>query len=140
VRFTANLLPRMLAGMLALGGLFWGLLLSPWLFRPEASLLAWLVFGPGYLVTLGYVIRATCTPPLAARRLIWVCSLLIQGGWLLSIAWAEIGQLALGRSVHEPSLASAWWLFATVVSFVGFFAEKQIFAEPVPVERTRDRS
>ena len=116
----------MLAGLLTLGGLFWGLLLSPWLFRPEASPLAWLVFGPGYLITVGYVIRAVSTPPLAARRLIWVCSLLVQGAWLLYLVWAETEQLALGRSIHEPNIMSVWWLFATVASCVGLFAERQV--------------
>jgi hypothetical protein len=120
----------MLAGLLALGGLFWGLLLSPWLFRSGASPLAWLVFGPGYLVTLGYAVRAVSTPPLAARRLIWVCSLLVQGAWLSYLGWRVTEQLALGRSVKEPGIMAAWWVFATVASCVGLFTEQQISAGP----------
>ncbi len=74
--------PRVLAVLLALGGCFWGLLLSPWVFRPGVSLSALASVGPGYLVTAAYIVRSLCTPPLLARRVIWVASLLTQGAWL----------------------------------------------------------
>ena len=115
--------PRLLAGLLAIGGSFWGLILSPWLFRPEASPLAWAVFGPGYLITIGYIIRTISMPPLGVRYLIWVSSLLVQGAWLLWLIWAVIVQLADDHSVNEPSMMAAWWFFATVASAVALSTE-----------------
>jgi hypothetical protein len=117
--------------LLALGGTFWGVLLAPWLFQPGVSPVAWVVFGPGYLVTIGYVIRAIGTPPRGARYLIWVSSLLIQGAWLLWLIWDVTERVAEGRSVNEPSLMAAWWLFATVSSVVGLLTERPTMAEQV---------
>ena len=116
--------PRILAGVLALGGSCWGILLSPWLFQRDASPLAWVVFGPGYVVTVGYIIRTFSTPPLGVRRLIWIASLLVQGAWLLWIIWGISERLAAGNTVNEPILVVGWWLFATGASVAGLVTEK----------------
>ena len=116
---------RSLAILLALGGCLWGLLLSPWLFQRDVSPLAIAVFGPGYLVTLGYIVRSISTPPPGARLLIWVSSLLVQGGWLLFLIWGVIEKLVAGGSVARDiaNPATAWLVFATVASLVGLLAD-----------------
>jgi hypothetical protein len=114
---------RLLAVLLALGGCFWGLLLSPWMLRPDVSPAAVAVFGPGYLITLGYIIRSVSTPPLVVRRLIWSASIIIQGSWLAWTIWAICEQVITGHTLNEPSLPTAWWVFATAASVVGLLAE-----------------
>jgi hypothetical protein len=116
--------PRLLAGVLAIGGTFWGFLLSPWLFRPDASPTAWLVFGPGYLVTLSYYLRAFSMPPNEIRLLIWFVSLIVQGAWLLFMLWGIIPDILAGRSINEPSLPLAWWVFATIASAFGLVVDR----------------
>jgi hypothetical protein len=69
-RLLTPSVPRALAVFLAVGGCYWGLLLSPWVLRSDLSPLAVAIFGPGYLLTIGYVIRCVSTPPLLARRLL----------------------------------------------------------------------
>ena len=117
-------MPRLLAILLALAGCFWSLLLAPWFFRPTVSPVAVLLFGPGYLVTLGYIIRSVSTPALTTRRLIWVVSLVVQGGWLAWIALSMFIGVVTGHSLNEPVLVVSWWVFATAASVVGFLAEK----------------
>lgn len=133
--------PRLLAGLLALGGLFWGLLLSPWQFQSWASPVFWAVFGPGYLITLGYIIRAVCTPPMIFRRLIWIGSLLVQGAWLLWLIWCVIEEVAAGNSArNEANLATAWWVFATAASVAGLFTERTKQAEPGAADEKQGES
>jgi hypothetical protein len=112
--------PRTLALVLAIGGCFWGLLASPLLVTP----LAVAVLGPGYSVTLGYIIRAAGTPPLPARRLIWASSLLVQGAWLAWFAWALVAKLAAGGTLNEPLVPATWWALAVAASVVGLLIEK----------------
>ena len=131
-------LPRLLAVLLALGGCFWGLLLSPWIFRPGVSPAAISGFGPGYLVTLGYIVRSVSTPPLIARRLIWAGSIMVQGSWLVWIVWAIFEQVLAGHTLNEPVLFVAWWLFATATSVVGLLAEGPKQAEPDVRDRMRE--
>jgi hypothetical protein len=110
---------RLLAILLALGGCYWGLLLSPMVFRRDVSPLALAIFGPGYFVTLGYIIRSVSTPPKGFRLLIWLSSLLVQGAWLLGLIWDVIEKMAAGGSVGVANIAMAWWVFATVASMAG---------------------
>lgn len=140
VRITENVLPRTLAALLALGGSFWGVLLSASMLKPEASPLAWLFFGPGYLVTLGYLVRTVTTPSVAARRMIWICSILVQGAWLLVLVWDVVKQLSSGRSVNEPRLFAAWWIFATVASVVGLFAERPTSTEQSAADQPQNNA
>lgn len=80
---------KILAGILAVGGLCWGgiifvfvaelaPLLSPW---------AYAIMLPGYIVTAGYVCGACRTPDVSLRRIIWGFSLAVQGGWLVFFLW-----------------------------------------------------
>ena len=123
---------RSLAILLAIGGCLWGLLLSPWLLRSDVSPLAVAVFGPGYLVTVGYIVRSVSTPPRAGRLLIWLSSLLVQGAWLLFLIWEVIEKVAAGRSAaHDvANVMTAWWAFATVASVVGLLADLSKQAGP----------
>jgi hypothetical protein len=120
-------LPRLLAIPLALGGCFWGFLLFPWVFRPEASLQGLAIFVPGYLVTLGYIVRSAFTLPLMVRRLIWGSSILVQGSWLAFMIGSIIVEISRGG--HLPHKGGdmfifAWWVFATTASVAGFFVDK----------------
>jgi hypothetical protein len=119
-RFTAS---RVIAGLLALGGVCWGVLLIALIPHAEHAALPLLVFGPGYVVTVGYLIRTVTTPPLRARQVIWVLSLLVQGGWL---TWHVVGTLASSGPIHkltEPRLVVAWWLIATAASIVALIMD-----------------
>jgi hypothetical protein len=124
---TMNLRPldlRILAGLLAVGGTYWGVLLGPLIPHEEHPLRLLLVLGPGYLVTLAYYARAISRPPLLVCRCIWWLSLLVQGGWL---AWHVIGILGDGGPLLrliEPVAPVGWWLFATVSSVVALILEE----------------
>jgi hypothetical protein len=120
LRLTA---PRIIAGLLAIGGIYWGVLLLPLIPHAENQLLPLLVFGPGYVVTLGYLIRVVTSPPLRGRQVIWGFSILVQGGWLVCYVVATLGGGAISR-LAEPNLIVAWWLFATVGSVVALMLER----------------
>jgi len=50
---------RLLAVILSIGGICWGIFCLPFLFwNPSDSIL---IFGPGYVVTIGYLVRACST-------------------------------------------------------------------------------
>lgn len=122
-RLLTPWLPRVLVVPLALGGCYWGLLLLPGLAQPNVESWAFALFGPGYLLTLGYIVRAISTPPLWGRRFLWVLSLLVQGGWFCYDFGGGIMQVMAGRHFNEPILILAWWAFAAVASGVALFAE-----------------
>ncbi|HEY1378253.1 MAG TPA: hypothetical protein VGF55_15745 [Gemmataceae bacterium] len=132
-----NWLPRLLAAILALGGGYWGLILSPWLFQLDVSPLALVVFGPGYLVTLGYVVRAVSTPSLSTRRFIWIASIIVQGGWLGFALWGIAEKVAAGRMPNEPVLFEAWWALALVLSMAALLAEGVEQTTRCPVNQLR---
>ena len=109
---------RALAALLALGGIGWGVLLA--LHFPQSDKLAFaLMFGPGYVVTLGYCWRALAPPDTPWRWIIWGGSALVQGAWLfLPIADAF---------KHGPSAlvnpATAWWACAFAISIYALFTD-----------------
>jgi hypothetical protein len=127
----ASRVARLLAIQLAIGGSFWGLLLLPVLLSPNVPALAVAVLVPGYLVTVGYIVRSVCTPPPEGRLLIWVSSLLVQGAWLLFLIGSVIEKAVAGGSVAQDvsSVPAVWWLFATVASVVGLLADRPKQAE-----------
>jgi hypothetical protein len=112
---------RVLAGVLAFGGVLWGLFCLL-LILPYDSITALLYFGPGYVVTAGYIVRLCSTPPLGWRRAIWGLSALVQGAWLL---WylTELLRGASGPRKPFEWIALAWWSFAFSTSVLGFVAE-----------------
>jgi hypothetical protein len=122
LRLTA---PRIIAGLLAIGGIYWGVLLLPLIPHAENPLLPLLVFGPGYVVTLGYLIRVVTSPPLRGRQVIWGFSVLVQGGWLVCHVVATLGNGGPISRLTEPHLIMAWWVFATVGSIVAFMMERE---------------
>jgi hypothetical protein len=115
---------RMIAGLLAAGGAYWGLMFLPLIFHAEHPIFPLLLFGPGYAVTLAYVIRLFSTPPLRARQFIWVLSILVQGGWLVCYVVVSLADGASIRRLAEPILIVFWWLFAFVGSITALIMEK----------------
>lgn len=116
---------RILAGLLAIGGTSWGILLFPWIRDSERLPQAILLFGPGYVVTLAYYIRVLTLPPLLGRQCIWWLSFLVQGGWL---AWHLIANLcSAGPLIRltEPHRPVGWWCFATAASVVALILEQE---------------
>ena len=118
-------IPRVIASLLALGACFWGILLSPVIAQTSEKPMVLLTLGPGYVVTLGYLILVFIPPALPARLLIWGLSVLVQGAWLVWIGVGLVQRLAQGGNWNEPPLLVGWWLFATVGSIVGLLLEKE---------------
>lgn len=109
----SDILIRIIAALLALGGAFWGFLLLM-IFNTEGSAsrlsIFILVAGPGYLVTAGYAVRALLSVSFIVRITIWRCSMLVQGAWLIF-------------GVIVPTPLTLWWLLAFVGSI--FAASKE---------------
>jgi hypothetical protein len=103
---------RVLAGILALGGITWGALLLGVMIEAK-SFHGLLLFGPGYAVTIGYVCRALLDLSLGWRRVVWGSSSLVQGAWFFV-------SILGGRT---PVAFLLWWLVAFIVSVLGFFAD-----------------
>ena len=115
---------RILAGVLATGGILWGLFCLPLLWDFD-SLLKPLIFGPGYLATVGYFIRCLSTPSLIWRRVIWVASILVQGAWLTTLLWEQVTRQGFFGHASGAGLLilGGWWTFAFFVSVYGLVAE-----------------
>ena len=115
---------RFLAGLLAAGGVLWGLLASAVMFRTLASL----VFIPGYFVTAGYFVRCIYTPRLSWRRMIWGSSAFVQGAWLFIVT-----VFLVCPAFHEghitaddiPFIPLVWWIAAFSISIYGFLYDKR---------------
>jgi hypothetical protein len=107
-------LPRLLAVFLAIGGVFWGLVLIS-----GFGLAAFLPpFGLGYFLTVGYVVRVLSVPSLQTRRIIWVASIIVQGWWLIAFGLPDMW-------MRGPNSASLWWVFASVASVVALATERK---------------
>lgn len=110
---------RCLAAILAAGGLFWSSLL--WLaYGGDPGPEAILFLAPGYLVTLGYILRTAMLPTCGARTLIWGLSLLVQGGFLVLQVTDTWSQETL---LHVFNPAGIWWLLATTASIAGLLLD-----------------
>jgi hypothetical protein len=120
---------KFLAGLLAAGGIFWTFF-SIAASRISDSFLVSLVFVPGYIVTVGHVIRCVCTPRLSWRRVIWGASVFVQGAWLVAIISALIcGELRYGgvaaADVFGPMVLWFWWAFALGISIHAYRFDKR---------------
>jgi len=122
---------RILAALLAAGGILWGLLCFE-AFMDHVrhadsfdSLLKLLIFVPGYLITAGYLTRCLSKPSLAWRRVIWGASALIQGAWLIFLLWETVaGQGFFGNLNLVAFLTfGGWWAFAFACSVYGLAVE-----------------
>ncbi len=118
-------IPRVIASLLALGAFCWGILLSPVIATASEKPMVLLVFGSGYVVTLGYLILVFIPPALPSRLVVWGLSVLVQGAWLVWYGVDLVRHLTHGGSWNEPPLFLGWWLFATVGSIVGLLLEKE---------------
>lgn len=94
--------------MLAVIGSLWGLFLAYFIWVGDTRY-GLLIFGPGYVVVIGYFLRAFIRLPTGYRKTIWVASCLVQGTWL------QFGIYdAIWRRTVYPVLI--WWIFAFTFS------------------------
>jgi hypothetical protein len=119
---------QLFAFFLAIGAAVWGLFCSYFLIFGDRDY-SLLLFGPGYLVLVGYIWRCIVTPPIPYRVIIWGVSALLQGAWLV---W---GLMALwhdgARFTAFQSLALCWWLGSFSISVYGLIADKEEKCETV---------
>lgn len=114
---------RVLSGLLAIGGILWGLFCLLFFITGDA-LRSLVLFGPGYVVTIGYIVRFCTNPPLSARRTIWGLSCLVQGAWLGWYLWGAAHGGA--RASTLEFLGVAWWSLAFGSSVLGLAADSGI--------------
>jgi hypothetical protein len=130
---------RILAALLAAGGIWWGYFLhDPFMDHVRHAdsfndLLGLLIFAPGYLITAGYLIRCLSKPSLAWRRVIWGASALIQGAWLIFLLWATAARQGFFGNLDLVGelIFGGWWAFAFTSSVYGLAVEsRKRFAQP----------
>lgn len=109
----ASSLPRLTAVPLAFGGSLYGVFLLNG-FGWEA--LIQFPLAVGFVVTVGYFVRAITFPPLAVRRAIWGLSLIVHGAWLV---W--VGLPDLPRAGPNPVIL--WWALAAAASAIALASE-----------------
>ncbi len=111
---------RWIALLLAIGGCYWAFILVG-LLSAENVWGFLLLFGPGYLVTFGYVVRAIWNVRVGWRRFIWIFSALVQGAWLVVVGYSNISS---GLQMTPDRLAVLiWWSTATIASVYGAIAD-----------------
>jgi hypothetical protein len=127
--------PRSLAVVLSIGGVGWGLFCLPFVFW---SPLGWiLVFGPGYVVTIGYLVRAFSTMSLGSHIGIWLLSALIQGAWLIwALSWVFQGAWFRGHTFEVVILG--WWVFAFAASMYAICTERNEKSQAYGASREDD--
>ena len=120
--------PRKLAILLAIGGVLWGLFCLPFMIL-GVPWRAFPTFGPGYFVTVGYLVRACCNPPTWVRVTIWLLSALVQGAWLL-LALALVVRGEYFSDYYKAFLFGviilAWWSFAFAASVYGLLNDRDL--------------
>lgn len=108
---------RITAACFAVGGLLWSLFCLVFVVFGDFTR-SILLFGPGYLVTMGYVYRALWTPSNLARRVIWGLSALVQGAWLY---WFITNVIEYGlRGTKFDFVALTWWTVTFAMSIYAF--------------------
>lgn len=120
---------RNLSIVLAIGGVFWSLFCAGLIAigQVERTLP---IFGPGYVITLGYIMRALIKNPsetlirLRFIRSMWLVSAIIQAAWLIPIGFAVFTH-AQEWTLRSPGILAMmiWWIFATLVSLYGWLYE-----------------
>jgi hypothetical protein len=109
-----------LAGILATGGAMWGALFAT-LIIVGSSFSALIIALPGYAVTCGYMVRASRRPSVSTKRLIWLSSAIVQGGWLtLFFSTALESEYRLPFFV----ICLVWWIFASAASLLGLLVDR----------------
>jgi hypothetical protein len=113
---------QFLAATLALGGFCWGIFGLYFLLFGDASY-ALLIFAPGYIVTIGYFVRALTDLTTQSKVCIWGISMIVQGCWL---AWGLFVVVHDGmRHVFFDLITIEWWLFSFTASTYAFFRDRQ---------------
>jgi hypothetical protein len=120
---------RFFAGLLAAGGMFWGLLCIGTFFDLNWGTLA---FIPGYIITVGYILRCFCAPRLLWRQTIWGTSAVVQSAWLVFFisgfpythfqSSSESGDSI--TKIAALTIVLTWWIFAIAISIYGFRFDK----------------
>jgi hypothetical protein len=111
---------RGLAALLAIGGSCWGLFCLLFMLT-AGDAVHLLVFGPGYLVTIGYFVLCLRVPSPGWQRAIWGTSALVQGAWMVFFFGAVfsrhglLGILWFGGVFPTP-IFGAWWTFSFAAS------------------------
>jgi hypothetical protein len=114
--------------VLAAGGALWGIFcLLFFIGAPSDKVgvslrVSLLIFGPGYLVTIGYFVRAFTSPRVGWRRVIWGASVLVQGTWFFLIAVHDLTHHA--HIVPFEYVTIAWWGFALVLSLYALITDR----------------
>src|SRR5260221_8734344 len=120
---------RLLAVILSIGGVGWGLFCLPFLFWNPSYALT--ILGPGYFVTFGYILRACSSMSSGARIVMWFLSALVQGAWLI---WAlkGVAQVAWFGGTAFEGFTLAWWTFACLASVWAAFTDREV----APIENS----
>jgi hypothetical protein len=119
-----EILPRVIAFVLGLGGLILGALFFGFFLntpRPNLLLPA-LVFGPGTLVTLYCFVRAAVSPRLRLRQAFWATSILVHCSFLVVTLGEHIGRGIPGKPFGPPATMT-WWAFAVIASAIALSLE-----------------
>lgn len=117
------ILPVIIASILVIGGIFWGILILPMFFGEKFIFVA-IIFAPGYISTAGCLVRVFFKLPLPYRRIIWGISIVVQAGWLLWHIFASINAGVDFSRIFNPPIIIGWWIAATLLSIVGLIVEK----------------
>lgn len=114
---------RVVAAFLAVGGGCWGLMcLLVICTASDATPL--LLFGPGYVVTIGYIFRTIVDPSRGVRLWIWGSSAVVQGAWWGGVTAFLLMGYSQGRPFEGLNILYIWWTFATFASIWGVFFDR----------------
>lgn len=114
-------IPRRIAGGLALGATLWALFCLPLFCGAllDLNLRGVLILGSGYLVTAAYYWRAFGRPSPRWARAIWSYSCLVQGTWL-AVVLVSSGPKNLR---FFDGIALTWWTGAALLSLLALCIE-----------------
>ncbi|MEM1109589.1 MAG: hypothetical protein AAGH99_12960 [Planctomycetota bacterium] len=115
---------RILSSFLAFAGLIWGVLCLPFfVINPSNALM---FFGPGYLVTAGYIWRSVWPPSTNERKILWTLSGIVQGAWLvLTFETADSFWSSWNGGNLTTKIVLSWWVIALAVSVAGLIADQK---------------
>jgi hypothetical protein len=116
-------LPKFIAAVLAIGGCVWafllGLIALAAMGSGDVGTLAKLgmIFGVGFVVWIGWALRAVTSFPVVIRSRFWIASISVNLGYLLFFS------LSFGMSFKD-TIHFWWWPFAASLSLIAFFADR----------------